>query len=118
MAISEETFGDVGKGKFGTLRFDSRNFKKFNNKQYVNEFIVTSHLNAAGFDVGVEIGLGFGNEDNKLYLRPFTNGWIYSVGLTWRFLTFGLYVDSITFHPAEELNSGKNAESIKVILVL
>lgn len=98
----ETIFGDEMEEKFGTLKFASQNF---NHEKYHNEYIVAAHKNDSTLDVGAEIGLGFGNEDNKLYLRPFLNGWIYSVGHHAKYLEFGLRVDSITFHPKEELSS-------------
>lgn len=110
-ANSYETIGNVGEGHFGTVRFDSRNF---NNKNYYDENLVESHANAFWWDTGVYIGIGFRNEDSKLYIRPFTNGWIYSGGATWRGLDFGLAVYSITFHPKEELRSEKKIEVILV----
>lgn len=97
-AISESTFGDMGRGQFGSLTFETI---LFNNRPYMNKYMVYAHLSSDGFNVGAEIGIGFRNEGNKLYLRPFTNGWMHSVGYEWRYLTFGLSVSSITFHPNE-----------------
>lgn len=98
-AYSEETFGDVGKDHFGTLTFETMHFM---NKEYHDLTIVSAYLNHFTFDVGVEIGVGFKNDGYKLFIRPFCNGWIYSVGATWRSLDFGLGVTSITFHPKSD----------------
>lgn len=99
-AVSETTFGDVGAGRFGTLTFETINFKS---ADYRDQHIVSSRQNHFTFDVGVDIGVGFKTDGNKLLLRPFTNGWIYSVGAKWRTLDFGLGVTSITFHPKGEV---------------
>lgn len=95
-AVSESTFGDVGQGKFGSLTFETIHF---NNDDYFDNKIVASYLNHFTFDVGVEIGVGFKKTGNTLYVRPFVNGWIYSVGAYWRYLNFYLKVTSITFNP-------------------
>lgn len=94
-AVSWSTFGDVGKGHFGTLTFETI---LFNHTEYYNKVIVNAHLDNSAFNVGVEIGLGFKVKGNRLYLRPFINGWIYSGGMNWRYLDFGLEVTSITFY--------------------
>lgn len=95
-AVSKSTFGDVGRGHFGSLTFETINFK---NDKYFNKYIVSSHLNHFTFDVGVEIGVGFKFDGKILYLRPFINGWIYSVGAYWRYLEFSLSVTQVTFNP-------------------
>lgn len=97
-AVSESTFGDVGKGHFGTLLFETILFK---NSNYYYKHIVTAHKNAFSYDVGVEIGLGCKNDGKILYLRPFINGWINSVGAYTRTLEFGLGVTKITFYPKQ-----------------
>lgn len=94
-AISMSTFGDVGKGKFGPLRFETINF---NHSNYMNKYIVADHDSGFGYHVGAEIGIGLKYDGNKLILRPFTNGWIQSDGYAWRYLEFGLSVSSVTFY--------------------
>lgn len=98
-AVSDSTFGDVGAGRFGELTFETIHF---NSADYHDLPIVTSHKSHFTFNVGVNIGVGFKTEGYKLFLRPYTNGWIYSVGARWRELEFGLGVTSITFHPKSE----------------
>lgn len=102
-AESQETFGAPCNGHFGTRRFETINFI-LSNGTYRDLSICSSHLNHSAFDVGVEIGLGVKYDAEKLYLRPQCNGWIYSVGMKWRYLNFGLGVTSITFHPRSDLN--------------
>lgn len=79
-----------------TLTFETRDFLK---TQYLNRYAATQHNNGAGFDVGAEIGFGFRNENNILYVRPFINGWIYKCCANWSCLEFGLGASSITFYP-------------------
>lgn len=93
-AISNSTFGDVGRGCFGTRTFETRNFL---NTDYHNEFIVKARENFIVYAVGAEIGVGFKRVGDELYVRPFINGWIYSAGDNWRTLSFGLAVTRITF---------------------
>lgn len=100
-AYSEETFGDIGHGQFGTKSFETINFILSNGDYRVLQ-IVWAHSNHFTYDVGVEIGLGVKSDAEKLYLRPQCNGWIYSVGARWRYLHFGLEVTSITFHPKSD----------------
>lgn len=95
-AKSESTFGDVGSGHFGALTFETINF---NSPDYRDIYFVNSWLNHFTFDVGVGIGIGVKLDGQYLYLRPFVNGWIYSVGAYWRCLDLGLGMTSITFHP-------------------
>lgn len=94
-ARSAETFGDMGTGCH-TFEIETM---LFNNADYHNKHIIEHHSNHFTYDVGVEIGVGVKNEGNILYVRPFTNGWIYSVGAKWRALDFGLSVSSVTFQP-------------------
>lgn len=95
-ASSGSTFGDVGRGQFGTLQFETLHF---NSKDFNRRHIVFAHKNHFTFDVGAEIGIGLKKDDKKLYLQPFINGWIYSVGAYWRDLHLALAVTKITFHP-------------------
>ncbi|XP_031629199.1 uncharacterized protein LOC116344682 [Contarinia nasturtii] len=75
-AESESTFGNPGRGKFGTLTFDTR---KFDSSEYHNEILVVAHdSKLSSYGVRVEIGIGFKKNDNELYLRPFIHGYFYS----------------------------------------
>lgn len=91
-------FGNPGAGHFGPLEYETI---YFNHSGWNNKYAVYAHKNDAGFDVGAEIGFGFRKVGNLLYLRPFINGWINSVGYPWRTLQFGLGATSITFHPSK-----------------
>lgn len=95
-AKSGSAFGDVGTGHFGTVQFETIHF---NNKDFNLKHMVYAHKNHFTFDVGAEIGINIKKDDKKLYLQPFINGWIYSVGAYWRELRLGLSVTKITFHP-------------------
>lgn len=79
-----------------TLTFETRDFLK---TQYMNRYAVNTHNNGYGFDVGAEVGFGFRNENNVLYVRPFINGWVYKCCAPWSCLKFGLGASSITFNP-------------------
>lgn len=95
-ARSDSTFGDVGKGRFGAVQFETIHF---NSKDFIRKYIVFSHSNHFTFDVGAEIGIRLKRDDKRLYLQPFINGWIYSVGAYWRSLELALSVTKITFYP-------------------
>lgn len=95
-AVSDSTFGDIGRGKFGNLTFSTNNFK---HDDFFDVYIVSNHWKQCVFDVGVEISIGFQKSGKILCLRPCVNGWIYSVGAYWRDLKFYLKVKSITFNP-------------------
>lgn len=96
LAKSESTFGDVGKGHFGIVQFET---KHFNSNDFNRRYIVYSHKNNFTFNVGAEIGIALKKDDKKLYLQPFVNGWIYSLGIYRRELSLVLSVTKIIFHP-------------------
>lgn len=98
-AVSGSTFGRICTASFGTVTFETIDF---NNRNYYNENMCANHDYNGNYDVGVEIGIGFKIDGNKLYIRPFMNGWMVSVGWYERCLDFGLDVTSITFHPKSE----------------
>lgn len=106
---SAETFGDQGKGQFGTKRYEILNFSK----TFYHLDLVNSHDSTDGYNVGSEIGLGFKKDNRALYLQPFVNAWMYSVGRTWRYLSIGLEVSKITFCP----NDVESEMKIEVILL-
>ncbi|KAJ6637952.1 hypothetical protein Bhyg_10683 [Pseudolycoriella hygida] len=95
-AYSNETFGDKGTGHFGEKTFKTTIFLKRN---YVEHSLVFADENSFWWHTHVNIGLAFKYEENKFYLRPFIDGWIYSGGAVWRYLHFGLGVNNITFNP-------------------
>ncbi|TGZ32273.1 hypothetical protein DBV15_11092 [Temnothorax longispinosus] len=102
-AISTSTFGDVGKGKFGTFYFDTITF---NNDNIRNMYIVdASDKKTAAYNIYVKIGLGFKKLGSKLYLIPFIDGALKSVGARKRYLDFGLDVSTITFNLKREPKS-------------
>lgn len=100
-AISGSTFGEPCKNNFGTLTFETINFVYPN---FYTVYLCQDHDYNGNYDVGVEIGLGCKNAENKLYLRPFINGWMYSAGAYSRCLDFGLSVTSITFNPKSQIS--------------
>ncbi len=98
-AVSKSTFGDVGKGNFGTLYYNTKNF---NNNKYSKKYeciVCASDLSLFAYSISVTIGLKFFKLDNKLYLNPFIAGILHSDGAYTRYLDFGLTVNTITFNP-------------------
>lgn len=98
-AYSNETFGDVGAGKFGSRKFLTSNFKNRNN---IEKFLVSADGDTFWWTGAIHIGFGFKYEENKFYLTPFIDGWLYSGGAIWRYLHYGLAVTTITFNPKPE----------------
>jgi len=99
-AISTATFGDVGKGKFGLLHFDSETFNNANEKiRYL--YMVNSHDSKNfGYAIDTQIGLGFQMQGTKLYLVTTIYGSLQSIGAYTRYLDFGLSVGDVTFNRA------------------
>lgn len=95
-AKSKETFGDVGHGHFGNRQFQT---SLFNCTDFSQQLLVSSYKNNLMFDAGVQIGVELKRDNKKLYLIPFVNGWIYSVGARWRELSLSFNLTKITFHP-------------------
>lgn len=96
LAKSDSTFGDVGKGNFGTILFET---KFFNTTDFNRKYIIYLHKKHFTFAVGTEIGIGFKKDDKNLYIQPFVNGWIYSFGGYRRELSLALSVTKISFKP-------------------
>ncbi len=96
-AVSESTFGDVGKEKFGTLYFDTITFNN-NDIKYIN-LVDDGDSKYFSYNIIVKIGLGFKKIGSKLYLYPFIDGYLRSIGTYTRYLEFGLTVNTITFNP-------------------
>lgn len=71
----------------------------FSQKEFYKKYILAAYFPAFIFDIRVEIGIEFKHDGNKLYIRPFFNGWIYSARIPWRNFNFGLEVTSISFYP-------------------
>lgn len=86
-----------------------------NSHDFNRKYLVNANTNDGPFYVGAEIGIGLKKIGTKLYLQPFINSWIYSVGGTWRYLTVGFGVRKITFNPAE--NTRKPLE-VEIVLIL
>lgn len=97
-AKSASTFGDVGSGSFGNRQYVT---SLFNSTDFRQKLLVSSYKNNFMFDVGAQIGIELKKDDNKLYLRPFVNGWIYSVGARWRDLNLSFNLTKITFQPKQ-----------------
>lgn len=95
-AYSDETIGDVGSGKFGSLTFQTTDFK---HTDYFERFMVKTYDDAFWWNIEIMIGIGFKHEENKFYIRPFIDGWIYSGGAVMRCNNYALNVDYITFNP-------------------
>ncbi|TGZ37113.1 hypothetical protein DBV15_05812 [Temnothorax longispinosus] len=105
-AISMATFGDIGKGKFGTLHFDTINFNN-NDIRKIN-IVDASDKKTAKYNIHVKIGLGFKQLGSKLYLIPFIDGALYSVGAYKRYLDFGLHIIVDCFDYAETFDKFRN----------
>jgi len=101
-AVSMSTFGRICKNHFGTRLLETNDFRL--NKDYYNEWLCGDHEYNGNYDVGVEIGIGFKVDGNKLIMRPFVNGWMRSAGAYKRSIEYYLEVTSITFHPKPENN--------------
>lgn len=120
-AYSEETFGDVGAGKFGTQKYRTSDFE---HTDYFERFLVNVHGDTFWWTGAMSIGFGFKYDGNTLYLRPFIDGWLYSGGAIWRCLNYALNAPSITFHP-EKSNikniildpSEAKSEDIEIVLL-
>jgi len=98
-AESPAIFGDVGKGKFGLLHFDTDCFK--NNNEINYQYMVNvDESKLWTYYVTVKISIGFQVEASRLILIPTIYGKIDSVGAYQRALYFGLTVDRITFNVA------------------
>lgn len=97
-AKSVSTIGDVGSDQFGKLQFPTN---LFNSTDFKQKLLVSSYKNDLMFDVGAQIGVDLKKDDKKLYLRPFVNGWIYSVGARWRDLNLKFDLTKITFEPKQ-----------------
>lgn len=95
-AKSVSTLGDVGSEQFGNRQFPTN---LFNNTDFTQKLLVSSYKNDLMFDVEVQIGIDLKKDDKKLYLRPFVNGWIYSVGARWRNINLSFDLTKITFQP-------------------
>lgn len=78
-AYSKETFGDIGKGKFGPRTFET---KHVNNHDFKRKHLVFKYSNDGPFDIRAEIGIGLKRMGTKLYLQPIINSWMYSTGAT------------------------------------
>ncbi|KAK0079550.1 hypothetical protein PV325_001086 [Microctonus aethiopoides] len=97
-AISESTFGDVGRNKFGELNYPTSNFAAEHRVHHVD--IINSNLSKClTYYVRVNIGIGFKKEDTKLFLIPYINGILRSHGNYERYLDIGFSIDTITFNP-------------------
>ncbi|KAK0074167.1 hypothetical protein PV326_012678 [Microctonus aethiopoides] len=103
-AMSFSTFGDVGKNKFGALKYATDNFWMNNSVHYV-DFLNTFDAKWGAYYVRVTIGIGFVRQDTKLYLIPYSAGRITSHGFLRRHLKFGFRVDTLTFNPYLDIGS-------------
>jgi hypothetical protein len=98
-AVSDDTFGDVGKDKFGKLTYSTSLFAA-DKDVYYEELVKASASKLFSFDVGVNIGIGFMSRGNStLRLAPYIDGYIVSHGAYERTLEFGLAVTEVTFNP-------------------
>lgn len=98
-AESPSTFGAAS---FGNKTFETLNFLQ---KEYLNEYFVKTSYKNLEYQVSVELGVGFKNADNILYLRPFVDSWIYSTWFFYNSVYMELSVNSITFHPKNNLTN-------------
>lgn len=97
-AISESTFGDVGKNKFGELNYPTSNFAAKHPVYHVD--IINSYSSRClTYYVRVNIGIGFKKEDVQLFVVPYINGILLSHGNYKRYLDIGFGITTITFNP-------------------
>lgn len=97
-ANSNATFGNVGFEHFGRRQFPTR---LFNSTDFNQKLLVSAYKNNLMFDVSVQMGIKLKKDAKKLYLKPFVNGWIYSVGARWRELNLSFNLTKVTFQPKQ-----------------
>ncbi|KAK0160107.1 hypothetical protein PV328_007548 [Microctonus aethiopoides] len=100
LAISNSTFGDVGKGKFNLLNFETENFMK-RKRGYFVDIVNASDEKWNEYKVSVRIGIGFKRKNSGLYLIPYLGGGLENFDQQSRFLQFAFVVESITFNPKD-----------------
>ncbi|KAK0091774.1 hypothetical protein PV326_002710 [Microctonus aethiopoides] len=100
LAISNSTFGDVGKGKFNLLNFETENFMK-RKRGYLVDIVNASDEKWNEYKVSVRIGIGFKRKNSRLYLIPYLGGGLENFDQQSRFLQFAFVVESITFNPKD-----------------
>ncbi|KAK0179396.1 hypothetical protein PV327_005153 [Microctonus hyperodae] len=97
--ISDSTFGDVGKNKFGKLSYVTDYFIA-DDTGYYTEIVLANAWKSFAYSVSVNIRIGFLIKGyTNLYLLPYLFGEITSQGAYNRNLVMGLNIDTITFHP-------------------
>lgn len=94
-AESDETFGNVGRRKFGIKMFPTNYFRESRN----NIYVVNDSMDKPFFTVWARIGVGFQKKEANLYVFPFYNVGMNSFGAYYRYLYYGLTVGKITFYP-------------------
>ncbi|KAK0090085.1 hypothetical protein PV325_003262 [Microctonus aethiopoides] len=99
VAISESTFGDVAKYKFGQLTYPTSYFIA-DEDGYYNEIVDEFDAKFLAFEVSVEIKIGFSSKGSVLFLHPYMTGQLESHGFSERALRIGLHIYTITFNPA------------------
>lgn len=96
LANSKETIDEVGYGDFGNRPFQTTLFK---GTDFIRRLLVSSYKKDIMFEAEAQMGIELKSDDHKLYLIPFVNGRIYSVGARWRKLNLNFNFNRITFVP-------------------
>ncbi|KAK0165811.1 hypothetical protein PV328_004297 [Microctonus aethiopoides] len=100
LAISNSTFGDVGKGKFDLLHFATNNFMR-RRSEYLVDIVNASDEKLNAYKVSVRIGIGFSRKNSRLYLTLYLGGGLENFDQQRRYLQFAFVVESITFNPKD-----------------
>ncbi|KAK0071884.1 hypothetical protein PV325_012218, partial [Microctonus aethiopoides] len=100
MAISNDTFGDVGKNKFGKLYFATKNFIAEKTEYYL-DIVNAFDMKVDEYEVKVKISLGFKEYDKFLFLLPRISGKLENFDQELRSLQFGFALSRIEFNHKE-----------------
>ncbi|WP_342263788.1 hypothetical protein [Spiroplasma endosymbiont of Clivina fossor] len=105
---SLETFGNVGKDKFGTIKINLNNIDNINNntsdKAYWRVLVKASQNWMPAYNVDCDIELGLWIDNNKeLKLNIFVYSYLYSAGYYYRTLITSLKVDwvKVVYEPTK-----------------
>ncbi|KAK0076676.1 hypothetical protein PV325_005021 [Microctonus aethiopoides] len=99
-AVSYDTFGDVGKNKFGKLYFATKNFIAEKDVYYL-DFVDAFDKKVDEYEVKVKISLGFKRHHDFLFLIPRISGKLENFDQEPRSLQFGFALGRIEFNHKE-----------------
>lgn len=100
VAISNDTFGDVGKNKFGKLYFATKNFIAEKSGYYL-DIVNAFDMKVDKYEAKVKISLGFKQQDHFLFLIPRISGKLENFDQELRSLEFGFALSRIEFNHKE-----------------